>query len=99
MSPHRADSHIRHCDSAVATCILDDVVYCVHVRKDDEGRTTISFSSSHPPRGLDTTLYQWHGRLTTAPRRPYNYCALCGYMFTDEPLKPCRCGAMEAVDA
>jgi predicted Zn-ribbon and HTH transcriptional regulator len=24
------------------------------------------------------------------------YCKHCGYMFSREPLRPCRCGAMEA---
>lgn len=42
--------------------------YSVRVFTDSEGTDVIKFKTTNPPRGLDSVLYEFYGKLPREPR-------------------------------
>lgn len=56
-------SFIRAMRAKTIKMTYDGVEYQVRVRKNRDLTTTIEFTSSHPPSGLDEKLYSFNGKL------------------------------------
>ena len=50
-------------DLAQVMLEVDGVTYGVKVGKTDDGRDWFRFTSSNPPQGLDTIIYEFTGML------------------------------------